>query len=83
MGRVGSLANSFCFHAQDEHKKLEDSEKKSRESLGERIEGILWDVDEVMEQKENPESQKLNMEMDDLYDSQWDHGKYHPNVNMV
>ena len=52
---------------QDEHKKLEDSEKKSRESLGERIEGILWDVDEVMEQKENPESQKLNMEMDDLY----------------
>ena len=57
---------SPCY-IQDEHKKLEDSEKKSRESLGERIEGILWDVDEVMEQKENPESQKLNMEMDDLY----------------
>ena len=56
-------------YVQDEHKKLEDSEKKSRESLGERIEGILWDVDEVMEQKENPESQKLNMEMDDLYAS--------------
>jgi uncharacterized protein (DUF3084 family) len=66
------LASRVCsltpnFHMQDEHKKLEDSEKKSRESLGERIEGILWDVDEVMEQKENPESQKLNMEMDDLY----------------
>ncbi len=52
---------------QDEHKKLEDSEKRSRESLGERIEGILWDIDEVMEQKANPESQKLNMEMDELY----------------
>jgi len=63
--RVCSLTPNFDM--QDEHKKLEDSEKKSRESLGERIEGILWDVDEVMEQKENPESQKLNMEMDDLY----------------
>ena len=82
MSRVGSLANSFDG-TQDEHKKLEDSEKKSRENLGERIEGILWDVDEVMEQKENPESQKLNMEMDDLYVSQWDPVKHRSNVNKI
>lgn len=28
---------------------------------------MIWEVEEVMQQKENPESQKLNMEMDELY----------------
>lgn len=27
---------------------------------------MIWEVEEVMQQKENPESQKLNMEMDEL-----------------
>ena len=52
---------------QEEHKRLEDTEKKSRDLLGERAESMLWDVDEIMEQKENPENQKLNMETDELY----------------
>lgn len=52
---------------QDEYKRLEDSEKKSREGLGEKTEGLLWNVDEQIERRENPESQKLNIEMDELY----------------
>lgn len=28
---------------------------------------MIWEVEEVMQQKENPESQKLNMEMDELF----------------
>ena len=52
---------------QEENKKIEESEKRSRELQGEKVEGVLWVVDEVMDQKENPESTKLNMEMDDVY----------------
>ncbi|MCJ1261410.1 hypothetical protein MMC22_001274 [Lobaria immixta] len=51
----------------DEYKKLEDSEKKSREGLGDKTEGLLWNVDERIERRENPESQKLNIEMDELF----------------
>lgn len=51
----------------DEYKKLEDSEKKSREGLGDKTEGLLWNVDEKIERRENPESQKLNIEMDELF----------------
>ena len=36
--------------------------------MSERAESMLWDIDEIMEQKENPENQKLNMETDELYD---------------
>ena len=46
---------------------MEDSEKKSREALGEKIECILSDVNEIMEQKDNPASQKFSMETDELY----------------
>ena len=60
-----SFANR-CPSIQDEYKKLEDSEKKSREGLGEKAEGLLWNVDEQIERRENPESQKLNIEMDEL-----------------
>ena len=65
--RSRTLADYGYFYLQEEHKKLEDTEKRSRDLLSERTEGMLWDLDEIMEQKENPESQKLNMETDELY----------------
>ncbi|KAL8750333.1 MAG: hypothetical protein Q9184_006461 [Pyrenodesmia sp. 2 TL-2023] len=51
----------------EENKKIEESEKRSRELQGEKVEGVLWVVDEVMDQKENPDSMKLNMEMDEVF----------------
>ncbi|KAL9002297.1 MAG: hypothetical protein Q9188_004772 [Gyalolechia gomerana] len=51
----------------EENKKIEESEKRSRELQGEKVEGVLWVVDEVMDQKENPENTKFNMEMDEVF----------------
>lgn len=67
--RIQLCRSSFANRSsstQDEYKKLEDSEKKSREGLGDKAEGLLWNVDEQLERRENPESQKLNVEMDEL-----------------
>lgn len=61
-----SPSANWSTSTQDEYKKLEDSEKKSREGLGDKTEGLLWNVDEKIERRENPESQKLNIEMDEL-----------------
>ena len=52
---------------QDEHKRLEDTEKRSRETLGNTLEEILANMDHSVEEKENPECQKLNIEMDEWY----------------
>ncbi|MCJ1477972.1 hypothetical protein MMC13_006647 [Lambiella insularis] len=51
----------------EEHKRLEDTEKKSRDIMTERANGIIWDISDIMEQKENPEDQKINMETDELF----------------
>lgn len=52
---------------QDEHKKLEDTEKKSREHIGARLDNMLEDINSVLQQKENPESEHENLEGDELY----------------
>ncbi|KAI9834833.1 MAG: hypothetical protein M1819_002741 [Sarea resinae] len=51
----------------EEHKRLEETEKKNREEMNDRIDGIMWEVRDVLGQKENPETQKLNMETDELF----------------
>ncbi|KAL8909159.1 MAG: hypothetical protein Q9171_005164 [Xanthocarpia ochracea] len=51
----------------EENKKIEESEKRSRELQGEKVEGVLWVVDEVVDQRENPESLKLSLEMDEVF----------------
>lgn len=53
--------------AQEEHKRLEDTEKKSRQVLGDRLEGMLAKLDHNVEEKGNPKSHKLNIEWDELY----------------
>lgn len=57
---------TLCY-AQDENKRLEDTEKKSRENLGYRLNDLVANMDYAMENKENPESQKPNIEIDDMY----------------
>ncbi|KAL8752449.1 MAG: hypothetical protein Q9199_005741 [Rusavskia elegans] len=51
----------------EENKKIEESEKRSRELQGEKVEGVLWVVDEVVDQRENPESLRLSMEVDEVF----------------
>lgn len=51
---------------QDEQRKLEDSEKRSREDLSERAESLFIEINEAMDRSENPESQKSNVEVDEL-----------------
>lgn len=51
---------------QEEHKKLEETEKRGREDLNETFESVLWEIQDVIGQKEEPSSQKLNMETDEL-----------------
>ena len=39
---------------------------KHRDNMSHRFQGILGDLDEVMENGDNPANQKLNMETDEL-----------------
>ena len=52
---------------QEEHKRLEDTEKKSRQALGDKLEDVLARMDIAAEEKQNPRGQNSNIEMDDLY----------------
>ena len=64
---VRSLTTLFIDSAlQDEQRKLEDSEKRSREDLSERAESLFIEINEAMDRSENPESQKSNVEVDEL-----------------
>ncbi|MCJ1340480.1 hypothetical protein MMC09_005776 [Bachmanniomyces sp. S44760] len=51
----------------DDLKKLEGTEMKHRDNMSHRFQGILGDLDEVMENGDNPANQKLNMETDELF----------------
>ena len=46
---------------------MEESERRSRDLLGDKVESVLWVVDEVLDQRENPDTMKVNMEMDEVY----------------
>ena len=51
----------------EEHKKIEDSERRSRDEFSERANGLFCAIDETMDQAENPERQKINVEQDEMY----------------
>ncbi|MCJ1397084.1 hypothetical protein MMC11_000276 [Xylographa trunciseda] len=57
----------FVSSSQEEHKRLEDTEKKSRDLISERGESIFWDIGEIMDQKEKPGTLQLDMETEELY----------------
>ena len=50
----------------DENKRLEDSEKAARETINERLDQMLYDVQEVMNSKGTTHSENLHMELDEL-----------------
>ncbi|KAI9817006.1 MAG: hypothetical protein M1826_001702 [Phylliscum demangeonii] len=51
----------------EDHKHLEASEKKKREHLNQLVDGILSDVQDVISKREDPEAQKVNMEVEELF----------------
>ena len=51
----------------DENRKISDHETKMREELHERLEGMVADVQEVVDQRESPENIPANLESDELF----------------
>ena len=62
----GRTADSAIL-MQEEHRSLVETEKRGREELNETFDGVLWEIQTVISQKEDPSSQKLNMETDELW----------------
>jgi hypothetical protein len=54
------------FSWQDEHKRLEDSERHSRERVASRVEARIGDLERAFDQKDAPE-QRADLEVDELY----------------
>lgn len=50
---------------QDENKKLDDTEKKARLIVNERLDSLLYDIQDVMAAKGNPRSEKVDIDLDE------------------
>ena len=59
--------SSNLYGLKDEQKKIEDSERRSRDEFSERTNNLYLLMDETMEQAENPEGSKINVEQDEMY----------------
>ncbi|KIW71821.1 hypothetical protein PV04_00053 [Phialophora macrospora] len=51
----------------DDNKKLEETEKQARETINERLDQMLYDVQEAMDQKNTTHSENLHLELDELF----------------
>ncbi|RDW93863.1 taxilin [Aspergillus mulundensis] len=49
----------------DENKKLEENEKKARAIVNERLDSLLYDIQDVMAAKGNPRSEKVDIDLDE------------------
>ncbi|KAL4878440.1 myosin-like coiled-coil protein-domain-containing protein [Aspergillus karnatakaensis] len=49
----------------DENKKLEENEKKARAVVNERLDSLLYDIQDVMAAKGNPRSDKVDIDLDE------------------
>ena len=65
--KLFSWTHLLTSYSQDEQKKIEDSERRSREDFSDRTESLFWDVNDNVERIENPDSQKSNVEVDELW----------------
>lgn len=54
---------------QDENKKLDDTEKKARLIVNERLDSLLYDIQDVMAAKGNPRNEKVDIDLDEAYGS--------------
>jgi hypothetical protein len=52
---------------QDENKKLDDTEKKARLIVNERLDSLLYDIQDVMAAKGNPRNEKVDIDLDEAY----------------
>lgn len=46
---------------------MEDNERRSREEFSERTETFYWEIEDSIDRTENPESGRMNVELDELY----------------
>ncbi|KAL4910963.1 hypothetical protein BDW74DRAFT_172418 [Aspergillus multicolor] len=58
-------ANVRFLGNQDENKKLEENEKKARAIVNERLDSLLYDIQDVMAAKGNPRSEKVDIDLDE------------------
>ncbi|EYE94877.1 taxilin [Aspergillus ruber CBS 135680] len=49
----------------DENKKLEETEKKARLIVNERLDSLLYDIQDVMAAKGNPRNEKVDIDLDE------------------
>ncbi|KAL2815582.1 myosin-like coiled-coil protein-domain-containing protein [Aspergillus cavernicola] len=49
----------------DENKKLEENEKKARAIVNERLDSLLYDIQDVMAAKGNPRNDKVDIDLDE------------------
>ncbi|KAL4820523.1 myosin-like coiled-coil protein-domain-containing protein [Aspergillus spinulosporus] len=49
----------------DENKKLEENEKKARAIVNERLDSLLYDIQDVMAAKGNPRNEKIDIDLDE------------------
>ncbi|KAL4740649.1 myosin-like coiled-coil protein-domain-containing protein [Aspergillus similis] len=63
--KVKLLANVRSSGNQDENKKLEENEKKARAIVNERLDSLLYDIQDVMAAKGNPRSEKIDIDLDE------------------
>ncbi|CBF75236.1 hypothetical protein AN3854.2 [Aspergillus nidulans FGSC A4] len=63
--KVKHLANVPSLGKQDENKKLEENEKKARAIVNERLDSLLYDIQDVMAAKGNPRSEKIDIDLDE------------------
>lgn len=47
---------------------MEDTEKKARVIVNERLDSLLYDIQDVMAAKGNPRSEKVDVDTEEAYD---------------
>lgn len=50
---------------QDENKRLEENERKARMIVNERLDSLLYDIQDVMNSKGNPKNEKMDIDMEE------------------
>lgn len=63
------MVSALTFLAsQEDVKKLEENEALMREELHERLEEMVCEVNDAINDRPSPETQKANLELDEMYD---------------
>lgn len=60
------LALTCAKFWQDENKKLDENERRARTTVNERLDTLLYDIQDVMAMKSHSRAEKINAELDEL-----------------